>query len=156
MAEGGAPNRTGEMVRTTKETQIRVAVDLDGVGVSNVATGIGFFDHMLDAFARHAGIDVTVEATGDLCQQVEHLLAVEEVRDRFRPTQAIGTSVFCCVDSISTRGAIARSVLGRCRFWGNGRMLGEVVRVLAVAREGRGPQSGDPCGGAARAPFRSA
>ena len=64
--------RTGEVTRETKETRIRVAVDLDGTGVSTIATGIGFFDHMLEAFARHAGIDVTVEATGDLHIDMHH------------------------------------------------------------------------------------
>ena len=76
-----------------------------------------------------------VEATGDACQQLEHLLEVEEVRDRFRPSLEVGTVVFCCVDSISTRAAIWRSVESRCRFWGDGRMLGETVRVLAATVE---------------------
>lgn len=73
-----------------------------------------------------------VEAVADACQNVEHLLAVEEIYDRFRSKHDIGTSVFRCVDSISTRAAIWRSVETRCRFWGDGRMLGEVVRVLAA------------------------
>lgn len=76
-----------------------------------------------------------VEATGDMCHQIEHLLAVEEIRDRYRPSQEIGTSVFCCVDSISARAAIWRSVEPRCRFWADGRMLGETVRALAAADE---------------------
>jgi len=76
-----------------------------------------------------------VEATGDMCHQIEHLLAVEEIRDRYRPSQEIGTSVFCCVDSISARAAIWRSVAPRCRFWADGRMLGETVRALAAADE---------------------
>lgn len=58
--------RTAEIVRTTKETDVRIRLDLDGTGVAEVATGIGFFDHMLDAFARHALVDLTVKVTGDL------------------------------------------------------------------------------------------
>ncbi|UCG96764.1 MAG: imidazoleglycerol-phosphate dehydratase HisB [Burkholderiales bacterium] len=58
--------RTAEIVRNTAETQIRVAVNLDGSGRAQVATGIGFFDHMLDQIARHAAVDLTVEAAGDL------------------------------------------------------------------------------------------
>ena len=50
--------RTAEVVRNTKETQIRIAVDLDGTGVSKVSTGIGFFDHMLESFIRHGGFDI--------------------------------------------------------------------------------------------------
>ncbi|HEU4570280.1 MAG TPA: imidazoleglycerol-phosphate dehydratase HisB [Gemmatimonadales bacterium] len=58
--------RVGEVQRTTKETDIRVRVDLDGTGAAAVRTGIGFFDHMLEALARHALLDLEVEARGDL------------------------------------------------------------------------------------------
>ena len=58
--------RTGAIKRKTKETDIEVAVDLDGTGVSAVATGIGFLDHMLDLLARHSRIDIRVKAAGDL------------------------------------------------------------------------------------------
>jgi imidazoleglycerol-phosphate dehydratase len=58
--------RVAEVTRTTKETDLHVRVALDGSGESRVKTGIGFFDHMLEAFARHALIDLTVEARGDL------------------------------------------------------------------------------------------
>jgi imidazoleglycerol-phosphate dehydratase len=59
-------SRVGEIERKTRETQIRVRIDLDGSGSASVSTGIGFFDHMLDAFARHGLFDLTVEAKGDL------------------------------------------------------------------------------------------
>jgi imidazoleglycerol-phosphate dehydratase len=52
-AAPSAPHRVAEVIRHTAETQIRVAIDLDGSGVSKLATGIGFFDHMLDQIARH-------------------------------------------------------------------------------------------------------
>ena len=58
--------RTGTVKRKTKETDIEVAVDLDGTGVSAIATGIGFLDHMLDLLARHSRIDIRVKAAGDL------------------------------------------------------------------------------------------
>src|SRR5207302_7429690 len=58
--------RTGEVDRTTKETAIRVRVDLDGTGVAKVATGVGFFDHMLEQLGRHSLIDLAVDAEGDL------------------------------------------------------------------------------------------
>jgi imidazoleglycerol-phosphate dehydratase len=58
--------RTGAVKRKTKETDIEVAVDLDGTGTSAVATGIGFLDHMLDLLARHSRIDIKVKALGDL------------------------------------------------------------------------------------------
>jgi len=58
--------RTGTVRRTTKETDIDVTVDLDGKGTSQISTGIGFLDHMLDLLARHSRIDMTVKAKGDL------------------------------------------------------------------------------------------
>jgi imidazoleglycerol-phosphate dehydratase len=58
--------RTGAVKRKTKETDIEVAVDLDGTGASAVATGIGFLDHMLDLLARQSRIDIRVKALGDL------------------------------------------------------------------------------------------
>lgn len=64
--------RTAEVVRNTKETQITVRVDLDGSGVSDVETGIGFFDHMLDGLARFSGIDLYVRTKGDLHIDFHH------------------------------------------------------------------------------------
>ena len=65
-------NRIGELTRETKETRIRVRLDLDGTGVAQVATGIGFFDHMLEAFGRHGGFDLDVQAEGDLHIDMHH------------------------------------------------------------------------------------
>ena len=58
--------RTAKAVRGTSETDIGISVDLDGTGVADVVTGIGFFDHMLTALARHSLVDLTVRAKGDL------------------------------------------------------------------------------------------
>jgi imidazoleglycerol-phosphate dehydratase len=58
--------RIGEIRRSTKETDLHVRVELDGRGTAAVHTGIGFFDHMLEALARHALLDLTIEAQGDL------------------------------------------------------------------------------------------
>jgi imidazoleglycerol-phosphate dehydratase len=69
--------RTADITRKTKETQIRVALDLDGTGASKLATGIGFFDHMLDQVARHGLIDLTIDAQGDLHIDGHH--TVEDV-----------------------------------------------------------------------------
>jgi imidazoleglycerol-phosphate dehydratase len=69
--------RKASLRRTTRETDIEVAVDLDGSGRSTVSTGIGFLDHMLDLLARHARIDLTVTATGDL--HIDHHHTTEDV-----------------------------------------------------------------------------
>ena len=71
------PNRIGEASRNTLETRIRARLDLDGTGVSKLATGIGFFDHMLDQIARHGLFDLEVEAVGDLHIDGHH--TVEDV-----------------------------------------------------------------------------
>ena len=70
-------SRTADVQRNTKETQIRVRVDLDGSGAAQLATGIGFFDHMLDQIARHGLIDLDVNAKGDLHIDGHH--TVEDV-----------------------------------------------------------------------------
>jgi imidazoleglycerol-phosphate dehydratase len=70
-------NRTADVRRDTKETQIRVMLDLDGTGQARLVTGIGFFDHMLDQIARHGLIDLAIEAKGDLHIDGHH--TVEDV-----------------------------------------------------------------------------
>jgi len=69
--------RKGAIARRTKETEVEVAVDLDGTGQSSIATGIGFLDHMLDLLARHSRIDMRVTAKGDL--HVDHHHTTEDV-----------------------------------------------------------------------------
>jgi imidazoleglycerol-phosphate dehydratase len=69
--------RKATIKRKTKETRIEVAVNLDGSGACSAATGIGFFDHMLDLLARHSRIDISVKATGDL--HVDHHHTTEDV-----------------------------------------------------------------------------
>jgi len=69
--------RRAERERTTRETSISARVDLDGRGTADVGTGIGFFDHMLDALARHGGFDLHVRCEGDLHIDAHH--TVEDV-----------------------------------------------------------------------------
>jgi imidazoleglycerol-phosphate dehydratase len=69
--------RKGSIARKTKETSIEVGLDLDGSGVADVATGIGFFDHMLDQLSRHSLIDLTVRAEGD--RHIDDHHTVEDV-----------------------------------------------------------------------------
>ncbi|MCL4106814.1 UNVERIFIED_CONTAM: hypothetical protein GTU68_046208 [Idotea baltica] len=70
-------SRTASISRKTAETEIELTLNLDGSGIANVNTGVGFFDHMLTLFARHGLFDLTVKAVGDL--HVDHHHTVEDV-----------------------------------------------------------------------------
>jgi len=69
--------RKGAVSRKTNETSIDVSVDLDGTGKSDIATGVGFFDHMLDQLARHSLVDMTIRAAGD--RHIDDHHTVEDV-----------------------------------------------------------------------------
>jgi molybdopterin-synthase adenylyltransferase len=99
-------------------------VDFDVVDLSNVTTQ-GYW-------ASDVG-QPKVLATAAAIHQIDAAIHVETIQDRYRPRMPIGDMVFCCVDSITARAAIWRSAGTRCRFWADGRMLGEIIRVLAVA-----------------------
>ena len=77
MNQSPTMNRTADITRNTKETQIRVRIDLDGTGQAALSTSIGFFDHMLDQIARHGLIDLAIDAKGDLHIDGHH--TVEDV-----------------------------------------------------------------------------
>jgi len=85
----GAP-RHATVERNTKETRIRVSVALDGSGASRLATGIGFFDHMLDQLARHGLIDLEVVAEGDLHIDGHHLVEDVGITLGMAVAQAVG------------------------------------------------------------------
>jgi sulfur carrier protein ThiS adenylyltransferase len=98
-------------------------VDFDRVDLTNITTQGYFVDDVGD---------LKVEAMARAIARIDPAIVVEEVNDRFRPKLEIGTAVFCCVDSIEARGVIWRSVQNRTSFWGDGRMLGETMRVLVA------------------------
>ena len=82
--------RIAEVTRNTKETQIRVRVNLDGTGASKLATGIGFFDHMLDQIARHGLVDLEIEAQGDLHIDGHHTVEDVGITLGMAVAQAVG------------------------------------------------------------------
>ena len=67
-------NRSGSIERNTNETQIKIDINLDGTGKSNIATGIAFFDHMLDQLARHGQMDLAIKVKGDLEVDEHHTI----------------------------------------------------------------------------------
>lgn len=73
-AKVAAPERIAVVVRNTKETKIRVELNLDGTGKGDISTGLGFFDHMLDQIARHSGVDLVVTVDGDLNVDEHHTI----------------------------------------------------------------------------------
>jgi len=82
--------RTADLRRDTKETQIRVRLDLDGNGESKLSTGIGFFDHMLDQIARHGLIDLEIDARGDLHIDGHHTVEDVGITLGMAVAQAVG------------------------------------------------------------------
>ncbi len=82
--------RIAEVSRNTKETQIRVRVNLDGTGEAKLSTGIGFFDHMLDQIARHGLIDLEIEAQGDLHIDGHHTVEDVGITLGLAVAQAVG------------------------------------------------------------------
>ena len=106
--------RIAEIARDTKETQIRVRLDLDGVGTSKIVTGVGFFDHMLDSFARHGGFDLEIETRGDLHIDMHHTVedtgivlgqAFHRALDGFKGIRRFG-SAYIPMDETLTRCAV--------------------------------------------------
>jgi sulfur carrier protein ThiS adenylyltransferase len=105
-------------------------VDFDRVDHTNVTT---------QGYCAEDVGQAKVAATGNAIGRLDSTLDVELVNDRYRPKSAVGEAIFCCVDSIEARGAIWRSAGGRAKFWCDGRMLAETIRILVATSDvGRG------------------
>ena len=105
-------------------------VDFDRVELTNVTTQ-GYS-------ARKIGLP-KVAALGEELLDLDPEIQLDQICVRWQPRHKTGDAVLCCVDSISARAAIWKSVVSRCRFWCDGRMLGEVLRILTVT-ENQGRQ----------------
>jgi hypothetical protein len=99
-------------------------IDFDRVEASNV-TSQGYCQEDIG--------ELKVAATRKAIEAIDPTILVDTCADRFRPKQSVGNAVFCAVDSISARASIWRALSHRCRFWVDGRMLGETIRVLCTA-----------------------
>ena len=101
-------------------------VDFDWVEDTNRTTQ----GYLLDDVGK-----LKIVATGREVQRLDPTIQLELVADRYRPKLSVGDAVFCCVDSIDARAAIWRSVEKRVRFWADGRMLSDTIRILVAADE---------------------
>ena len=99
-------------------------IDFDHVELTNVTSQGYWHDDLGQAKAQ---------ATAAAVARIDPSITVEAICDRYRPRIPLGGAVFCCVDRIETRAVIWRTARECCRFWADGRMLGEVIRVLVAA-----------------------
>lgn len=98
-------------------------IDFDVVEPVNITTQ--------SYFAEDQGLS-KVSATARMMRRLDPTIAITQTEDRYRAKYGCGDAVFCCVDSISAREAIWRTANSECRFWCDGRMLGEVVRIVTA------------------------
>jgi hypothetical protein len=133
-----------ERLQNCRATVIGVGAVGRNVAIQLAAIGTGHlqlidFDHVDLSNTTTQGYAVDeigmpkVQAVSAAIHRLDPLITVEAVEDRYRSRQTVGDAVFCCVDSISARSAIWRTVKDRCRFWCDARMLGEVIRVLTAS-----------------------
>lgn len=115
----------------------QVALQLAAIGVRKLQlVDFDRVDHTNVTTQGYLAADVgklKVEATSDAIAQLDRSIEIEVVNDRYRPQLPTGAAVFCCVDSIDARAAIWRAVKRKAGFWADGRMLGEVIRILVAS-----------------------
>ena len=115
----------------------QVALQLAAIGVSRIQ--LIDFDQVELTNITTQGYQVAdlgkykTTATREAAESLAPEISITELQDRFRPRHNTGSVIFCCVDSISAREAIWRAVSAKCEFFVDGRMLGEVIRVLAIS-----------------------
>lgn len=110
-------NRTAQITRKTNETNITLGLDLEGSGKANIATGIGFFDHMLNLFALHASIDLDLKAEGDLDVDFHHTVEDTGICLGMALAQALGDKAAIRrygVAYVPLDEALARTVVDFC------------------------------------------
>jgi imidazoleglycerol-phosphate dehydratase len=131
-------DRTADISRETKETKIRVALNLDGTGKTTAETGVGFFDHMLDLLGRHGLFDLTVKASGDLHVDPHHTVedvgivlgqCIENAIGDKRGIQRYGWAM---VPMDETLAHVAIDLSGRPAFVFNVKFTGEAIGAFPV------------------------
>src|ERR671916_2866509 len=131
----GRVSRTGRVERVTKESSVLVEVDLDGTGRTEVATGVPFFDHMLDALGKHGALDLLVRASGDVEIDAHHtvedvaIVLGQALREALGDKSGIRRFGDACVPMDETLAHVAVDVSGRpyCVHTGEPDMLAGFV-----------------------------
>ncbi len=131
-------SRIAEISRQTKETKIKLSLNLDGSGKASINTGVGFFDHMLDLLARHSLIDLAVEAAGDLHVDAHHTVedvgivlgqAIEKALGDKRGIYRYGWAIVPMDESLAQ---VAIDLSGRPAFVFNVQFKGDLIGEFAV------------------------
>src|ERR1051325_5851408 len=138
MAKMKSTNRRASLLRNTKETQIKLSLDLDGAGNSSVRSGVGFFDHMLDLLARHSLIDLAIDAKGDLDVDAHHTVedvgivlgqALEQALGEKRGIYRYGWAIVPMDESLAQ---VAIDLSGRPAFVFNVKFVGQTIGQFPV------------------------
>lgn len=112
-------SRSAQIVRETSETSVNVTVEIDGQGVGRIATGIGFLDHMLDLLARHSGMDLDIQARGDIHIDFHHtaedvgIALGQAVRQALGDMKGITRYADTCMPMDETLTRVALDISGR-------------------------------------------
>jgi imidazoleglycerol-phosphate dehydratase len=131
-------DRTAEISRQTKETKVKLSINLDGTGKTSAKTGVGFFDHMLDLLGRHSLIDLTAEADGDLQVDAHHTVedvgivlgqALDKALGDKRGIQRYGWAI---VPMDETLAQVAIDLSGRPAFVYNAKYAGGTIGTFPV------------------------
>jgi imidazoleglycerol-phosphate dehydratase len=131
-------DRTADITRETKETKIRLSLNLDGSGKSSPKTGVGFFDHMLDLLSRHSLIDLDVKADGDLHVDAHHtvedvgIVLGQALEKAIGDKRGINRYGWAIVPMDETLAQVAIDLSGRPAFVFNVKFTGDVIGNFSV------------------------
>src|SRR5256885_13342915 len=131
-------DRTADITRQTKETKIRVAINLDGSGNTAAESGVGFFDHMLDLLGRHSLIDLTVQAEGDLEVDAHHtvedigIVLGQGIEKALGDKRGIHRYGWANVPMDETLAQVALDLSGRPAFVFNVKFTGPLIGTFPV------------------------
>ncbi len=131
-------SRTSEIFRQTRETKVKVVINLDGAGKTSAETGVGFFDHMLDLLGRHSLIDLTAQAEGDLQVDAHHtvedvgIVLGQALEKALGDKKGIFRYGWASVPMDETLASVAIDLSGRAAFVYNAKYTGGLIGQFPV------------------------